>query len=212
MNVTFIGAFNDIGKNTRKPPGSPRDGYFSLFLSIGVPLDISDAEGIELLSTNEKNLCSILRILPRLYLTIKETLIATNARYGHCKRAQARSLIKIDVNKTSRIYDFFIGAGWIKPRPDKEGTSSPSEGNMEEETTVSDHSTLDFSETAESANTLRSSRKSEVKLEEEKDDGDIFSSTGMNILQKRRNSFEDDGSTKKIPIVKLKLSISSPSE
>lgn len=98
---------------------------------LGSPLDISDADGHELLSPNERNLCSILRLLPRLYLSIKETLIAANAKFGHLKRAQARSLIKIDVNKTSRIYDFFVGAGWINPRPvvpsSKEHTSEPTE-------------------------------------------------------------------------------------
>jgi SWIRM domain len=86
--------------------------------SLGAPLDISDAEGFELLSSAERNLCSILRLFPKLYLSIKETLLAAHARLGGClKRAQARSLIKIDVNKTSKIYDFFVASGWISPFP-----------------------------------------------------------------------------------------------
>lgn len=93
--------------------------------SLGSPLDISDAEGVELLSSSERNLCSILRLLPKLYLSIKETLIAAYHKHGHLKRAQARGLIKIDVNKTSKIYDFFISSGWIKPNPT---ASSPSDG------------------------------------------------------------------------------------
>jgi len=87
--------------------------------SLAVPLDITDAEGIELLNPSERNLCSVLRILPKTYCNIKETLIAAYYKNGFLKRAQARSLVKIDVNKTSRIYDFFVTAGWIHPVPVK---------------------------------------------------------------------------------------------
>lgn len=79
------------------------------------PLNILNSDGIELLSEKEKNICSILRLYPRLYLNIKDTLIREYLRTGGLKRAQARAAVKIDVNKTSRLYDFFISAGWIKP-------------------------------------------------------------------------------------------------
>lgn len=86
---------------------------------ISVPLDITDAEGFELLNPSERNLCSVLRLLPKTYLNVKETLIAAYYKHGYLKRAQARSMIKIDVNKTSRIYDFFVTAGWVHPEPKK---------------------------------------------------------------------------------------------
>lgn len=79
------------------------------------PLNILNSDGIELLSDKEKHICSILRLYPRLYLNIKDTLIREYLRTGGLKRAQARAAVKIDVNKTSRLYDFFISAGWIKP-------------------------------------------------------------------------------------------------
>lgn len=79
------------------------------------PLNILNSDGIELLSEKEKHICSILRLYPRLYLNIKDTLIREYLRTGGLKRAQARASVKIDVNKTSRLYDFFISAGWIKP-------------------------------------------------------------------------------------------------
>lgn len=78
------------------------------------PLNIMNSDGIELLSDKEKHICSILRLYPRLYLSIKDTLIREYLRTGGLKRAQARAAVKIDVNKTSRLYDFFISAGWIK--------------------------------------------------------------------------------------------------
>lgn len=79
------------------------------------PLNISNAEGIDLLSEKERQICSLLRLYPRLYLTIKDTLIREHLKYGGLKRAQARAAIKIDVNKTSKLYDFFSSAGWIRP-------------------------------------------------------------------------------------------------
>lgn len=78
------------------------------------PLNISHADGIEMLTEKERELCSILRLYPRVYLHIKDTLIKEYLQHGGLKRAQARSIVKIDVNKTSRLYDFFVSAGWIK--------------------------------------------------------------------------------------------------
>ena len=81
------------------------------------PLDIANAESIELLSLRERELCSQVRLLPRQYLAIKETLIREYNRRGGLRKSEARPLIKIDVLKTSKIYDFFISSGWIKPVP-----------------------------------------------------------------------------------------------
>lgn len=78
-------------------------------------LNILNSDGIDLLSEKERHICSILRLYPRLYLNIKDILIREYLRTGGLKRAQARAAVKIDVNKTSRLYDFFISAGWIKP-------------------------------------------------------------------------------------------------
>ncbi|KAG0048462.1 Transcriptional adapter ada2 [Gryganskiella cystojenkinii] len=78
------------------------------------PLNIQNAEGIHLLTAPEQALCSTLRIFPKSYMIIKEQLLKAHARLGGLKRRQARELIKIDVNKTGKIYDFFVEAGWIQ--------------------------------------------------------------------------------------------------
>jgi transcriptional adapter 2-alpha len=83
-------------------------------LYLANPLDITEADGIHLLSIDEQELCSALRILPKPYLVIKETILNEYTRRGTLRRRQARELIKIDVNKTSRIYDFFMKMGWIR--------------------------------------------------------------------------------------------------
>lgn len=78
------------------------------------PLDISHAADVELLSPEEQTLCSQLRILPKPYLAIKETLFRELLRTGGIlKKKTARELIKIDVNKTGRIYEFFQQQKWI---------------------------------------------------------------------------------------------------
>ncbi|CAG8514186.1 400_t:CDS:10, partial [Acaulospora colombiana] len=102
-------------------------------------LDLNDEEGVDLLSEAERKLCEGLRILPRSYLVIKETILKEWARTnGTLRKRQARDLIRIDVSKTARIYDFFIEMGWIRqlsdngysggnPKPMSNGTGN-SEG------------------------------------------------------------------------------------
>lgn len=82
------------------------------------PLNIANMEGYEVLSEKERHICSILRLYPRLYLSIKDTLIREYLKHGYLRRAQARAAVKIDVNKTSKLYDFFVSAGWVRPATD----------------------------------------------------------------------------------------------
>ncbi|ANZ75873.1 BA75_02366T0 [Komagataella pastoris] len=78
-----------------------------------IPLNISHAADYELLSDEEKILCSTLRLLPKPYLVIKETLFRELIRCGGVlKKRTARELLKIDVNKTSKIYEFFVQQKW----------------------------------------------------------------------------------------------------
>jgi hypothetical protein len=100
---------------------------------ITTPINVSEADGVDLLTPVEKTLCSNLRILPRPYLVIKETILREAARLGGVmKRRQARELIKIDVNKTSRLYDFFVEMGWIVPSGLR-GSSSNKEKERDKE-------------------------------------------------------------------------------
>jgi SWIRM domain len=79
------------------------------------PLNISNAADLHLLSVSEQAICSQLRILPKSYLVIKETLFRELLRTGGTlRKRQARELIKIDVNKTARIFEFFQQQGWLR--------------------------------------------------------------------------------------------------
>ncbi|XP_034190829.1 transcriptional adapter 2A isoform X1 [Osmia lignaria lignaria] len=77
------------------------------------PLVIKGLPGYEKLSPAEKELCSATRIVPANYLDFKQILIAENKKSGCLRLAQARVLLKIDVNKTRKIYDFLTEKGYI---------------------------------------------------------------------------------------------------
>ncbi|XP_070162335.1 transcriptional adapter 2-alpha isoform X1 [Polyergus mexicanus] len=77
------------------------------------PLTIKGLPGYEKLSTDEKELCSVARVVPASYLDFKHLLITENKKNGYLRLAQARILLKIDVNKTRKIYDFLVENGYI---------------------------------------------------------------------------------------------------
>lgn len=52
-------------------------------------------------------------MVPGAYLEYKQALLNECRRQGGLRLAQARALIKIDVNKTRKIYDFLIKEGYI---------------------------------------------------------------------------------------------------
>lgn len=78
-----------------------------------MPLDIVDLPGFNKLSESEKVLCSNLRLMPENYLDIKEQLIAQNSKMGYLRLLDARRIVKIDVNKTRKIYDYLLYEGFI---------------------------------------------------------------------------------------------------
>ncbi|XP_047520196.1 transcriptional adapter 2A [Pieris napi] len=78
-----------------------------------MPLDIIDLPGYHLLSESEKTLCAHVRLAPRNYLEIKNTMIAENHKLGFLRLLDARRIVKIDVNKTRKLYDYLIEEGFI---------------------------------------------------------------------------------------------------
>lgn len=81
--------------------------------SARAPLDISKAADYELLSAAERQLCNLLKILPKPYLAIKDQLLKEAIKNnGILKKKDARQLLKIDQNKALKIHDFFVQTGW----------------------------------------------------------------------------------------------------
>ena len=81
------------------------------------PLEIRGLPGSEKLTSMEKELCSNARVIPSSYFEYKRILINESKKLGSLRLAQARVLLKIDVNKTRKIYDFLADQGYIKKPP-----------------------------------------------------------------------------------------------
>ncbi|XP_075991358.1 transcriptional adapter 2A [Anticarsia gemmatalis] len=82
-----------------------------------MPLEIVDLPGFNRLTEAEKVLCSNLRLIPENYLEIKQQLVTQNSKMGFLRLLDARRIVKIDVNKTRKIYDYLLYEGFIsKPQ------------------------------------------------------------------------------------------------
>lgn len=76
-------------------------------------LDISHCVGVEKLTPEERELCSQCRLQPESYLHYKQQLVSEWERQGKLRLADARKQLKIDVNKTRKIYNFLLEKGLI---------------------------------------------------------------------------------------------------
>ncbi|BES99358.1 SWIRM domain [Nesidiocoris tenuis] len=70
------------------------------------PLVLHNLPGYNLLDEDEKQLCSMVRIVPETYHNFKQLLVNECKKHDGLKLATARQVIKIDVNKTRKMYDF----------------------------------------------------------------------------------------------------------
>ncbi|KAK3870178.1 hypothetical protein Pcinc_024565 [Petrolisthes cinctipes] len=82
---------------------------------ISQPLNISGMPGYNTLSEAERLLCSELRLLPEDFKRFKIFFVEECKKAGGLRLAQARTLIKIDVNKIRKIYDYLLDQGLIHP-------------------------------------------------------------------------------------------------
>ena len=102
--------------NGNATPQPSRPKFQSNPLPGTVPLRLTNenAPDLHLLSQEERKLCSDLRIMPKPYMAIKESMFREATKQGgSLKKKTARDLCKIDVNKGGRLFDFFVHNGWI---------------------------------------------------------------------------------------------------
>ncbi|XP_060578203.1 transcriptional adapter 2-alpha-like [Ruditapes philippinarum] len=98
-------ALESLGKPSHLPSAPRR---------VAPPLDVTGLPSYDRLNVRERELCSQLRLMPSAYLEFKVALINESDKHGGLRLAQARQLIKIDVNKTRKIYDLLVNEGSIK--------------------------------------------------------------------------------------------------
>ncbi|KAG8826935.1 Transcriptional adapter ada2 [Serendipita sp. 411] len=81
----------------------------------GGPLTFGTSASLNLLSKEEQDLCRSIRLNPRSYIVIKATIIRESLKHSDgLTRKQARDLLKCDVSKTGKIWDYLVRNGVIK--------------------------------------------------------------------------------------------------
>lgn len=105
INSQFSWKIKNTTFNQLLPTGKKR-GVFT-------PLDVAGLPSYEKLTIKERELCRNVRLVPLTYLELKDILIAEHKKMGHLKLQVARRLLKIDVNKTRRLYDFLVEEGYV---------------------------------------------------------------------------------------------------
>ncbi|QIX00493.1 hypothetical protein AMS68_006010 [Peltaster fructicola] len=77
-------------------------------------MNCDNAPDLQLLLPEERDLCSKLRLQPKAYLMIKDTIFReAGAHEGKLKKKNVREVSKIDTTKGGRVFEFMVEAGWL---------------------------------------------------------------------------------------------------
>lgn len=99
-----------------KEKGPPRKDFQPPAMHGVAPLKLTPQEShdMHLLSSEEKELCSTLRLMPKAYLALKEGILREAIKNGgSLKKKDTKLLVKLDTRKSNALFDFFVHAGWI---------------------------------------------------------------------------------------------------
>ncbi|KAI9023412.1 hypothetical protein DFJ74DRAFT_669015 [Hyaloraphidium curvatum] len=75
-------------------------------------------EYFDVLTRDEVKLCETIRLAPKLYLFVKDTMLSAREERGYFKKLEAKKWFRLDVNKTGKVYDWFMALGWILAGPE----------------------------------------------------------------------------------------------
>jgi len=87
---------------------------------VGQPLSVIGKPGYDQLHPHEAQIASTLRLSPAQYLSCKKTLILASRQFYAVKggkqfrKSDAQKLCRIDVNKTSQLWEVFARIGWLE--------------------------------------------------------------------------------------------------
>ncbi|KAF8253055.1 transcriptional adaptor 2 [Wilcoxina mikolae CBS 423.85] len=95
--------------------GVKRNGMNGVNGTAPLTLSNENSTDLHLLSYAEQQLCASLRMKPKPYMCIKERLISEAIKHGGIlKEKAAKDICRFqDVQKISKIHDFFTRSGWI---------------------------------------------------------------------------------------------------
>ncbi|KAJ3242787.1 Transcriptional adapter ada2 [Chytriomyces hyalinus] len=77
------------------------------------PVTYANCAGIDLLADDEVEVCSVLRVPPVDYLHVKHILLSARDKFETFTKRQAQKWYGIDVNKTGKIFDWFVSKNWL---------------------------------------------------------------------------------------------------
>lgn len=80
------------------------------------PLQLTqdNAPDLHLLTPEEAKLCEVLRLQPKPYMMIKEQILKEAVKgNGSLRKKQAKEICRLEPTKGSRIFEFFVSAGWV---------------------------------------------------------------------------------------------------
>lgn len=107
---------NGVTNGTNGVANGTRSKFVSQPISGMAPLQLTPdtAPDMHLLTPEEVELCKVSRLQPKPYLMIKEQVLKEALKgNGTLKKKQVKEICKLDSQKGSRIFDFFVNAGWI---------------------------------------------------------------------------------------------------
>lgn len=129
-------------------------------------LSLSTASSLHLLTPAEKELCSQLRILPKPYLFIKQTILREYARRGgQLTRKEMRTMFRFDPAKTNRIFDSLLKERLQAISNGHYGDQTSREGSATREEQIG----AELDSTVPSVNVSHINGNGVVKLEDERD-------------------------------------------
>lgn len=86
---------------------------FGIIENIKPRLNVCNLPGFQKLDDDERELCALIKMLPESYLKFKQLLIQECKKSKGINLKTARKLVKIDVNKTRKIYNLLISKNII---------------------------------------------------------------------------------------------------
>ena len=101
-----------------------------------IPLDLATLPGVELLSKQEKELCVTNRMLPVQFLMVKQQLMKLSQERGKSnpiKRAEVRTMFKIEPIKVLRVYELLCQSGYVISGDEKKVQEEEEDEKEEEE-------------------------------------------------------------------------------
>ena len=74
----------------------------------------NESADLHILTSEEKELCTTVRMTPKAYLAVKDAILKESVKQGgSVKRKAIRELINIEAPRSQRIFEFMVRGGWI---------------------------------------------------------------------------------------------------